>query len=74
MCRCTWYIVTVVHEKQKFFFPFFFCTWYITSRTTYKLLLLSLVIQLVPLQLPYGNGPVDRENAYHAHELRLLLR
>ena len=32
-------------------------------------------VQLVPLQLlPHGNGSVDRENAYHADELRLLLR
>ena len=31
-------------------------------------------VTVVPLQLPDGNGSVDRENAYHADELRLLLR
>ena len=42
--------------------------------TTSNNLLLSLVVQLVPLQLlPDGNGSVDRENAYHADKLRLLL-
>ena len=38
-------------------------------------LLLSLVVQLLPLKLlPDGNGSVDRENACRADELRLLLR
>ena len=38
-------------------------------------LLLSLVVHLVPPQLlPDGNGSVERENAYHADELRMLLR
>ena len=37
--------------------------------------LLSLVIQLVPLQLfRDGNSSVDQENANHADEFRLLLR
>ena len=43
--------------------------------TTSNNLLLSLVVQLVPLQLfPDGHGSVDRENAYDSDELRLLLR
>ena len=53
--------------KNKSFYSF--------SYTTSNNLLLSLIVQSVPLQLlADGNGSVDRENAYHAHELRLLLR
>ena len=36
----------------------------------------AVAVQFIPLQqlLPDGNGPVGRENEYHADELRLLLR
>ena len=53
--------------KNKSFYSF--------SYTTSNNLLLSLIVQSVPLQLlADGNGSVDRESAYHANELRLLLR
>ena len=58
-------------KNRSFYYYIIFCTWYTTSNNS----LLSLVVQLVPLQLlPDGNGSVDRENASHADALRLLLR
>ena len=59
--------VTHSYTKNKSFYCHFL---YTTNNS-----LLSLVVQLVPLRLlPDGNGSADRENAYHADELRLLLR
>ena len=66
---CAW--CTLVHEETKVFYRHFLYTYCTPSNN----LLLSLVVQLVPLQLlPDGNGSVDRENASHADALRLLHR